>query len=260
MTGSTPAEWDPEGDTYGPLLRRLKGQYVVMTLGANPLLAAFTDIKLEYKSVAEGPCAGSTGYQEWIFGEWYAGPLSNQIGCLTKEWDRLQQGRHLVRIYSSLLAQGDRVIVLGYYRGCPWSFGNWQVEGSVSGGPASGKDCKSLTRPIGPKEPKRVSQWEQAVAVSDKLDSLVVAAVKEAKAEAKKRWPNTDRADNIVFTRPNLAEWEAHQPGSPHGSWVFLNDTWIHPSKAGHTNLAQTVAKEMCSAYGHWCGQTEWKW
>jgi hypothetical protein len=260
VTGSTPAEWDPTVNGFGLLLGRLNQQYVVMTLGANPLLSAFTDIKVDEISVADGPCVSSTGYQEWWFGEWYAGPLSKPIECLEKEWEQQNSAQHLARIYSRLLAQGDRVIVLGYYRGCPWSFGNWQVEGTIAGGPASGKDCKSQTRPIGPQEPKRISQWEQAVAVSSRLNSLIAATVKAAKVKARKRRPNAALASNIVFAVPNLSEWEKHQPGSSGGSWIFLNDTWIHPSKAGHANLAETVAKAMCSAYGHWCGPPEWKW
>ena len=41
--------------------------------------------------------------------------------------------------------------------------------------------------------------------------------------------------------------------------WVFKNDTWIHPSKAGHAQLANTVTTAMCSAFGQWCGdQPAW--
>ncbi|HEY2054463.1 MAG TPA: hypothetical protein VGH14_11065 [Solirubrobacterales bacterium] len=38
VSGATPANWDPKGGEYGALLGRLKQQYVVMTLGGNPLL------------------------------------------------------------------------------------------------------------------------------------------------------------------------------------------------------------------------------
>jgi hypothetical protein len=82
--------------------------------------------------------------------------------------------------------------------------------------------------------------------------------VTKAQEQAKDRWPDTKRDDNLVFTTPNEAEWEQHQPRSGNGSWIFLNDTWIHPSKAGAGNLATTVEKAMCQHFDHWCGDTEW--
>ena len=254
VTGSAPADWDPKGGEFGGVLGKITGQYAVMTLGANPLLSAFTDIKLLGVSVEEGPCVSSTGYQPRIFGKWYAGPITNPLNCLVREWNRLEQSRHLVSVYTNLLAQGNRVLVLGYYRGCSWSFGNWQVEGSVVEGPSDGNKCKDETREESPEDSNKISQWDQAVAVSTVLNKMVAAAVAKAREDAKKRWPNTGRAHNIAFTMPDPVAWEAHQPKSPQGSWIFLNDTWIHPSQAGHTNLASTVAKAMCSAWGHWCG------
>ena len=81
----------------------------------------------------------------------------------------------------------------------------------------------------------------------------------KAKERAKKLWPDTNRDDNLVYTQPDNGEWEDHQPKSDQGSWVLLNDTWIHPNKAGAGNLATTVTDAMCSHFGHWCGEdTEW--
>jgi hypothetical protein len=196
----------------------------------------------------------STGYKESFFGRWYAGPLNVPVECLNREWEQANQTEHLVRVYERLLAEEDRVVVLGYYRGCNWSFGNWQPNANVVKGPSAGKDCKKELRPIGPEDPREVSQWQQAVAVGDALNAQLEKAVEKARAAAKKRWPNTGRANNLVFTKPDPALWEAHQPitGSP--SWLFLNDTWIHPSQAGAANLAETVAAKMCSSFGHWCG------
>lgn len=255
VTGSTPAEWDPQGGYYRSLLGALKQQYVVMTLGANPLLSYFVNIELSGVTVEEGPCVSSTGYKEGIFGPWYAGPLAKQVNCLKQGWAQLNQTEHLVRIYETLLGLEDRVVVLGYYRGCNWSFGNWQPEGNVIYGPSAGHDCKEELRPTSPTDPTEISQWQQAVAVSSVLNGLLEEAVEKARAVARARWPNTDRANNIVFTKPNPALWEAHQPKGPNRSWLFLNDTWIHPSQPGAENLAETVAAKMCSSFGHWCGK-----
>ncbi len=262
LTGSTPADWDPDGGAFGNVLGRLKNQYVGMTLGANPLLSYFTniDISIPFTDV-EGPCVDSTGYKAgiWGFRSWYAGPIDNAVNCLRNQWNKIRQTQHLVRIYTQLLEQNDRVVVLGYYRDCSWSFGNWQPKANPNGGPASGNSCKSQTREISRSDSREVSQWDQATAVGSELNNLIQDAVIKAKERAKKLWPYTNRDDNLVYTQPDNGEWEDHQPKSDQGSWVLLNDTWIHPNKAGAGNLATTVTDAMCSHFGHWCGEdTEW--
>jgi hypothetical protein len=258
VTGGTPDNWDPQGGAFGSQIDKINHQYVVMTLGANPLLSYFTNIKLQLKTIS-GRCVGDTGYSEssWVFfSKWYSGPISNATDCLRREWARLDQTEHLVRIYSNLLAQGNRIVVLGYYRDCSWSFGNWQPNANPWG-PASGKECKGQTRPISPGNSTEISQWDQAVAVGNELNNLISDAVDKAKDVARQQWPDSGRAGNIVYTAPDPKAWEAHQPKSDNGSWVLLQDTWIHPNKAGAGNLADTVAQAMCSSFGHWCGKDQ---
>ena len=92
VTGATPANWDPDdpppnGGIYGPQLNKLKNQYVVMTLGANPLLSYFTNIVFPVISSYDvvGQCVGSTGYSKGlIFPKYYSGPISNAVGCLNQ--------------------------------------------------------------------------------------------------------------------------------------------------------------------------------
>ncbi|HTT94890.1 MAG TPA: hypothetical protein VMF55_09465 [Solirubrobacterales bacterium] len=261
LTGSTPSDWDPDGGgAFGSLLGKLKNQYVGMTLGANPLLAYYTniDISIPFMDV-EGPCVDSTGYKAgiWGFRSWYAGPVQNQVDCLKEHWNKLHQTQHLVHIYTQLLEQNDRVVVMGYYRACSWSFGNWQPKANPFKGPASGNDCKGERRPTSRDDSAKVSQWDQAVAVGAELNNLIHDAVMKAKEHARKAWPETNRDDDIVYTQPDEAEWEDHQPTSAH-TWVLLRDTWIHPNKAGAGNLADTVTKAMCRHFDHWCGHTEW--
>lgn len=261
MTGSTPADWDPDGGAFGSLLGKLKNQYVGMTLGANPLLSYFTKININIPGYnVQGRCVNSTFRLETSW-SWlalgpvprnYSGPISNALDCLKSEWNKTHQTQHLVHIYTTLLENNDRVTVMGYYRDCSWSFGNWQPNANPFKGPASGNDCKGEKRAISKNDPKEVSQWEQATAVGSELNNLIHGAVDQARADAEKRWPGTDRADNLVYTQPSEAEWEAHQPTSRE-SWVFKNDTWIHPNKAGDANLADTMTKAMCEHFGRWC-------
>ncbi len=252
MTGATPANWDPNSGVFGPQLKKLKDRYVVMTLGANPILSDFTNITLSGVTFADGPCVSSTGYAS--HGTWYAGPLSAQVDCVTRQWDKIDQTQHLVAIYKELLKQNDHVMVLGYYRACSWSFGNWQPAGNVLYGPATGYSCPSESRSISPTDHRRVTQWDQAVAVGNSVNSRIEAAVVQAQDWAKNEWPGTDRYKDLAWTLPDQSTWAKHQPKSSLGSWIFLNDTWIHPDVAGAKQLANRVVSAMCSSFGHWCG------
>ena len=256
ITGATPANWDPKDGVYGPQLKKLDNQYVVLTLGANPLLASYTNIEFNVPGApnVRGSCVGSTGYKE--DGTWYSGPLSATVACLNAEWASLDQTQHLVSIYEALLSQNDHVLVLGYYRACSWSFGNWQPDANLLAGPAKGDSCSSETRSVSPKDHTKVSQWQQAVAVGDSVNARISAAVTQAQAWAKRKWPGTHRYNDLGWTLPDQTAWAVHQPLSKAGSWVLLNDTWIHPNQAGAAQLAKTVTKGMCALFHHWCGST----
>jgi hypothetical protein len=259
VTGATPADWDPDGGIYGAQLKKLDDQYVVMTLGANPLLSYFTNIVFPVinRYDVAGECVGSTGYSEGgFFSRTYSGPISNAVGCLDRKWDRLDQTRHLVDIYKTLLTQNDHILILGYYTACSWSFGNWQPRANIARGPAEGDSCHSQSRQISPHDTTRVTQWAQATAVGARLNERIHHAVIETQDWAKTQWPGTTRYKDLAWTTPGEAAWAQHQPHSPLGSWILRNDTWIHPSKAGAAQLAHTVTSAMCSDFRHWCGVT----
>jgi hypothetical protein len=260
VTGATPKDWDPDGGAFGDHLDQLKNQYVGMTVGANPLLASFTNVESFTATQTTGDCVDSTGKKEgiWGFRSWYSGPISNATDCLKNLWNKVDQTKHLVNIYTKLLSQNDRVVVMGYYRDCSWSFGNWQPETNLFVGPSKGNSCKSQEREVSRNDSRTVTQWDQAVAVGKELNNLIQDAVEKAKAQARSQWPDTNRDDNLVFTTPDQNEWEQHQPKSSFGSWILLNDTWIHPNKDGAGNLATTVEDAMCQHFDHWCGNSEW--
>jgi len=259
VTGATPARWDPDGGIYGPQLKQIKDQYVVVMLRANPLLASYLNITFPTPFTSafdvNGPCADSTGYSVgWFFPTWYSGSISSTVACGDREWADLQQTQHLVNIYKALLSLNDRVLVIGYYLGCPWSFGNWQPAADLPGGPALGHDCRSLHRRVSPSDDTVVTQWDQAVALDNSMNAKIHDAVIQAQDWAKSEWPGTNQYQDLAWTTPDETAWAMHQPGSKAGSWIFFNDTWIHPNQAGQTQLAHTATKAMCSHFGHWCG------
>ena len=259
VTGATPARWDPDGGIYGPQLKQIKDQYAVVMLGVNPLLASYLNITFPLPFASsfdvQGPCADSTGYDVGkVFSTWYSGPISSTIACAQREWADIHQTEHLVSMYKALLSLNDRVLVLGYYLGCPWSFGNWQPSANLAKGPSAGNSCSSQHRQVSPTDHTTVTQWDQAVALDNSMNESIQDAVVQAQDWAKNEWPGTNRYQDLAWTTPDQNAWAMHQPGSPNGSWIFLNDTWIHPNQDGQAQLAHSVTAAMCSHFGHWCG------
>jgi hypothetical protein len=99
------------------------------------------------------------------------------------------------------------------------------------------------------------SQWAQAVAAQNAMNDNIAAAVGEVQQWAK---ANDINPANLQLATPDQSAWADHQAWDAQ-SWVFTNDTWIHPSAAGHAQLAKTVTAAMCAAFGQWCGsQPAW--
>lgn len=249
VTSSTPANWDPvTNGAFGDRLKTIKNSYVVMTLGANPLLNTYLHIALLKE---DGVCAGSTIVRTGGRIPNFAAPLDASakgvFRCFDQQWDKEKQGEHLLHVYKTLLDNGNHVLVVGYPAVCPWSFGDWQTVPNPSG-PAAGDPCTSHSLPVfdgSAKGGPRVSQWDQARALGAHGNDLIQGVVGRAAADGHK--------NEIAFVLPNQTAWAEHQAWSG-SSWIFKNDTWVHPSIEGHKQLAATVLSGMCTNFKHWCG------
>lgn len=249
MTGSTPAQWD-KGGAFSFQLDKITDTTVVLTLGANPILAETLNIKVSGYSTVKGACSG----MEWLgWTGYWAFPTSHVVDCVQQQWLQNKQSEHLLSVYQSLLTNNNNVLVLRYPRGCPWSFGNWQPNGNVASGPASGNSCTSQVQKVSEcsscKVQGKVSQWGHLVGAHSALSDNVAAAVASAQKWAKGKGIDPTR---IQMATPDNEKWNDHQTWSK-DSWVFKNDTGIHPSKSGHTQLAGTVTDRICTSWGQWC-------
>ena len=249
VTGSTPADWDPGGQSmdgaimargvFADQLESIRNSYVVMTLGANPLLGDYLHVIVgipglaEFKLMTRNYDCASTTFQGGL-----AAPLTTAAGgagdCLMTQWAAERQADHLYNVYDTLLRNGNRVIAVGYPPVCPWSIGTWQPTASAVQGPSSGNPCNTQVS-------NGISQQDQAFYLAEVANGLINGVVSYM------------QNPNLVFLRPSN-DWWTHQYYSNNGdSWVFANDTWIHPSAAGHRVLGTSVEAAMCSTFYHWC-------
>jgi hypothetical protein len=254
MTGSTPADWDPkvrsafgQAGRFANRLKAIKNSVVVMTLGANPLLNDY----LKISGIQNGRCAETVrkvGLKWFALDPGPAVPASDSVlDCYNRQWAANKQDLHLQAIYNTLLKDGNKVVVLGYPMTCPWSFGNWQPAANLFSGPDQGNSCREEKHPNIVNPTVQVTQWQQAVALGRQLNFSIAKDVKAVRVPG-----------SISFVEQST-EWENHQAWNAE-SWIFKNDTWIHPSKEGHRQLAESVTNEMCRLYKHWCGGAPVKW
>jgi hypothetical protein len=249
ITGSTPEQWDA-GGAFSFELNSIKDTTVVLTLGANPILSETLNIKVSGFNQVQGSCSG----MEWLgWTGWWAYPTSHVVDCVNQQWLQRGQTDHLLGVYKTLLKNNNHVLALRYPRGCPWSFGNWQPNGNIAKGPAAGNSCTSQKQKVSECSKcdvkGKVSQWDHFIGAHSALSDNIAAAVASAQKWAKNQGIDPTR---IQLATPNNAEWDEHQAWSK-DSWVFKNDTWIHPSKSGHTQLAKTVTQQTCASWGQWC-------
>jgi Ricin-type beta-trefoil lectin domain len=262
VTGSEPVDWDPNGGRFGSQLEKIKNSWVVMTLGANPLLSDYIKVTILGIPFTSGVCASSTVHSRIVqrgYTQYFAAPLdaadhSGKPGlfrCFDNEWNKIQQSEHLLSIYKSLLKRDNHVLVLGYPAGCPWSFGEWQTDANLADGPAKGYACTSLKYPVWDGN-GNLSQWDQAKALGGRANDNIQRVAAQAGRESGK--PN-----DIRFALPDQGAWSGHQAWNG-DAWIFKNDTWVHPNDRGHEQLARTVTSSMCDAWKHWCGSPpSWK-
>ncbi|HST42404.1 MAG TPA: hypothetical protein VLK58_22990 [Conexibacter sp.] len=263
VSGARPAHWDSQpvandptnkNNTPGGFSRQtgeIRESLVVMTLGANKLLADFLSFDFAYPAAwfadTKGDYAKCTGARGWIWGYEEAG-RDRLRRCFEQDWAVNKQGEHLTSVYTQLLEQGNRVLVLGYHLACPTTFGTWQ-QMNFFAGPASATACTSKKGDNG------MSQWDQAAYVSGLLNDAIRDAVTRAQATARTRWPQERRDGRIAFVdTASLDPWAQHQSWDDR-PWVFPNDTGIHPSRAGHAVMAKNVAEAACGQLGLFCTQ-----
>jgi DNA-binding beta-propeller fold protein YncE len=276
ITGSEPKDWEPGSTEQGlvagrfaPMIAEIRYSYVVMTLGANPILSEYLNLSVAgspYAVLKKGKCADTAqttkidprtgknaGFATLSDVEPAHVGLADGVGvCMDDEWKANGHPEHLQTIYKALLGAGNRVVVVGYPPVCPWSFGSWQptpnpTSTAVGGGPAKGYPCDGQIKDAdfavfgedyGPSS--KLSQADQAYYLGTLANGWIAEYVAEM------------NNPNIIFVAPS-EDWKQHQAWHP-DSWVFKNDTWVHPSKLGHTQLARGVSIRMCEWFDKWCG------
>jgi hypothetical protein len=279
VSGSYPAQWDSkriEGDlsatlpnqegsltALAPVLQTnilsanvKEGSLVVLTLGANPMLARWLALKApdtmslffseDMKRVINGANVNDTCFKGY-------GPM---LQCMSNDLNSFKFKEHFVNIYKALVTRHN-VLVEKYHHSCPFEFGQGEngpaqnydgvIEIPDNGGasPASGPKCSDT---------KRYQSNVLVDAVNATIDQAVLDVQKWAIAQ------NPPIRNLIASTCPGNYEapdgtcslFDGHAYGDP-DPWVIDLDTGVHPNQKGHHVFALGVARAACSKLGLFC-------
>lgn len=222
VSGSEPANWvpGPEGFLY-KYTKQIEADdpdYVLLTLGANPLLSA---LLTEPKDLF---CAAVSG-------------LSEFEKCVREEFERVALGPSLRKVYKELLENtGATIFVMQYHLSIPWS--------------------ALLDRTTEIARANQMLNEEVAAAVAAMGNSrlqLVTPPHFNVGISIEPVYPSRYRCRLERVDGPSVqstgTQWELEDhpfsfcsgPAGGGPTWVINNDTGIHPSAAGYTQMASQV-------------------
>jgi hypothetical protein len=223
ISGSEPSEWAPGGQFYATT-KRIESEdpdYLLMTAGANPLLSDMLFGTGNMACALESDVVG--GFRE----------------CIEKAFASVQLQANLKKLYADLVAKTDATIYLMQY---PTSIPAAALAYSATQLAMTGK---LLNREIASVASEVSRTRLQPVAPPHFNVGIDISPVFPSKYSCSRFGYRVD--GQSVQAEPSQDELEIDHPlsfcsGPAEGPpWVISGDTGIHPSAAGHAQMAAAV-------------------
>jgi lysophospholipase L1-like esterase len=222
VSGSEPSNWvpGPEGFLYKytKQIEAAEPDYVLLTLGANPLLSA---LLTKPKDLF---CAAFSDLKEFE-------------KCVRKEFERVALGTSLRSVYTELLNNTEATIfVMQYHLSIPWSALFDRTTEIARANQMLNEEVAAAVAAMGNSRLQLVTPPHFDVGIS-------IEPVYPSRYRCR-----LDRVDGpSVQSTGTQIELEGHifsfcsGPAGGGPDWVINNDTGIHPSAAGYTQMASQV-------------------
>ncbi|HVV91414.1 MAG TPA: SGNH/GDSL hydrolase family protein [Solirubrobacterales bacterium] len=224
VSGSEPVNWAPGGSLYATT-QKIEAEdpdYILMTIGANPILAD-TLFGLEPMACAiEADILG--GYRE----------------CVEEAFEGVHLRAELKRLYTNLVEKTDATIYLmQYHLAIPSSALAYSVTQIAEMGKLMNETIAAVAAEVSPSRLKVVAPPHFDVGVS--LEPVYPSGYTCSYLEYGVDGPSvqsTPTQDELEVLHP-LSFCEGPQGGGE--PWVISGDTGIHPSAAGYRQMAAQV-------------------
>jgi lysophospholipase L1-like esterase len=224
VSGSAPGDWAPEGQ-FHEKTERIESEdpdYVLMTMGANPLLSEMLF------GVDNMGCA--------IYSQIFGGYSE----CIERAFARVELRENLKRLYADLVQHTDATIYLmQYHLSVPSVALAYSATQIAAMGQLLNREIAAAAAEVNPKRLQVVAppHFNVGIDVSPVYPSTFTCS----------RWgymvdgpsvQSTPTQDELDVLHP-LSFCEGPEGGGP--PWVISGDTGIHPSAAGYAQMAAQV-------------------
>jgi lysophospholipase L1-like esterase len=224
ISGSEPTNWAPNGSLY-PTTQKIEAEdpdYILMTIGANPILA----------DTLFGLGSNACALESDIFGGYSE--------CVTEAFEGVHLRAELKRLYTDLVEKTNATIYLmQYHLSIPSSALAYSVTQIAEMAKMMNETIASVAAEVNPNRLKVVTPPHFNVGVS--LEPVYPSSTTCSYFEYGVDGPS-------VQSTPTQDELEVSHPLSfckgPQGGgepWVISADTGIHPSPAGYHQMASQV-------------------
>ncbi len=224
ISGSEPTNWAPGGSLY-PATQKIEAEdpdYILMTIGANPILA----------NTLFGLGSNACALESDIFGGYSE--------CVTEAFESVHLRAELKRLYTDLVQKTNATIYLmQYHLSIPSSALAYSVEQIAEMAKMMNETIASVAAEVSPARLKVVAPPHFNVGVS--LEPVYPSSSTCSYLEYGVDGPSvqaTPTQDELEVSHP-LSFCEGPQGGGE--PWVISADTGIHPSPAGYHQMASQV-------------------
>jgi lysophospholipase L1-like esterase len=223
VSGSEPANWAPGGELHKTTeqLASEDPDYILMTMGANPLLSEMLFGVDNMGCAVESDIAG--GYRE----------------CVEKAFAEVHLQANLKALYADLVENTEATIFLmQYHLSVPSTALAYSATQIAMMGKLLNREIAAVAAEVSPKRLRVVSppHFNVGIDISPVYPSRFSCSSFGYKVDGQSV-QSTPTQDELEVLHP-LSFCEGPASGPP---WVISGDTGIHPSAAGYTQMASQV-------------------
>ncbi|HST70652.1 MAG TPA: Ig-like domain-containing protein [Solirubrobacterales bacterium] len=224
ITGSEPKNWAPEGEFHSitEQIEKEDPDYILMTMGANPLLSEMLFGVDNMGCAVEADIVG--GYRE----------------CVEKSFAEVGLQAHLKSLYSDLVQNTDATIFLmQYHLSVPSTALAYSATQIAMMGKLLNREIEAVAGAVNPQRLQVVTppHFNVGIDVSPVFPSRYSCSRLGYEVDGPSV-QSTPTQDELEVLHP-LSFCEGPAGGGP--PWVISGDTGIHPSAAGYAQMASQV-------------------
>jgi lysophospholipase L1-like esterase len=225
ISGSEPKDWAPEGELHSTTERIIAEDpdYILMTMGANPLLS---NMLFGFDNMG---CAV------------YADVLGGYRECIEEAFAEIKLREYLKSLYTDLVENTEATIFLmQYHLSVPSTALAYSATQIAMMGKLLNREIASVAAEVGSRQLQVVTppHFDVGIDISPVFPSRYSCSLLDFKVDGPSVQSNPTQ-DELEVLHP-LSFCEGPEDGE--SPWVISGDTGIHPSASGYAQMASQIS------------------